>query len=321
MSYLKNTFREVSNPQDFKEEYLSSPDHSFCDSCSHTGGRQTSNFLEIATLEQLKQLHKQSSFSSTRRKFYTAVLLTAGSARETIGSHTYTFSAGMLYFIPEYQLHTIHHWSEDIRGYHCIFDADYFLLCLKNQVRLNEYPFFQHGHPPFIDLSQEEMEGMVGLFQKLQAEYCQRQHFNDDLLVRLYLNVLLIEAERAYRSHENKVTTPLPRKEQLVASFKNLVSRHYMEWKQVTDYARLLYVHPHYLNDTIKEITGSPASSFIHHQLITEAKAQLIQSNESIAGIAAHLNFADQSYFGRFFRKHTGITPAQYRQQHRHHAS
>ncbi|SJZ77358.1 AraC-type DNA-binding protein [Chitinophaga eiseniae] len=318
MSYLKNTFREVSNPYDFKQEYLSSPEHSFCEACDTTARKQTSNFLEIATLEQLKRLHKNETFSGTRRKFYSMVLLTAGSVQETIGYNTYTFDAGMLYFIPENQLHAIHHWSDDVQGYHCIFDADYFLLCLKNQVKLHQYPFFQHDKKPFIRLSSEESALVAGLFSKLRQEHCNRQTFNDDLLVRLYLNVLLIETERIFLSQQGDNDPHLPRKEQLVASFKNLVSKHFQEYKLVTDYAKLLFVNPHHLNDTVKEITGSPASSFIHRQLITEAKAQLIQGNETIAGIANYLNFADQSYFCRFFKKQTGVTPLQYRNGHRH---
>ncbi|MBC9934177.1 AraC family transcriptional regulator [Chitinophaga qingshengii] len=321
MSYLKNTFREVSNPHDFKQEYLSSPEHSFCEACNDLAPKRTSNFLEIATLEQLKQLHKHDTFGGTRRKFYTMVLLTAGSVQETIGYHTHTFEAGTLYFIPENQLHAIHHWSKDVKGYHCIFDADYFLLCLKNQVKLHQYPFFQHDKSPFIRLTTTETDMVAGLFNKLRQEYCNRQTFNDDLLVRLYLNVLLIETERIFLSQNNDNDPHLPRKEQLVASFKNLVSKHYMDYKQVSDYAKLLFVNPHYLNDTVKEITGNPASSFIYRQLVTEAKAQLIQSSATIADIAIQLNFADQSYFGRFFKKHTGVTPLQYRHGHRHHGS
>ncbi|WP_160714879.1 helix-turn-helix domain-containing protein [Chitinophaga solisilvae] len=311
----KNTLK---TPLDFKQQYLSDGHHSFCAACDILPHQEKNNFLEIAPLEALKSLHKSASFDSARRRFYTAILLTAGNVRETIGHHTYTFDAGTLYFIPENQLHTIHSWSEDVKGYHCIFDTDYFLLCIKNQVKLNRFPFFQPGKDPYVKLSEEETAMMIPLFMKLSKEYCSRKTLNDDLLVRLYLNVLLIETEKVYQSQHIPVSRELPRKEQLTTSFRQLVSQHFLELRHVTDYARQLHVNAHYLNDTVKELTGRSASSFIHHQLMTEAKAQLIQTDETIAGISDSLNFTDQSYFCRFFKKHTGLTPLQFRKNHQH---
>jgi len=317
MGYIESKYREVSNPADFRKQYLSGEGHTFCDT-RHDAAAEGRAFLETAPLEQLKALHSQASFEGIRRNFYTMVLLTAGSARETIGYSSYRFSAGMLYFIPASQLHTIHSWSADIKGYHCIFDADYFLLCLKNQVRLNNFPFLQPGNAPFIQLSGAELNNMEDLFRRLQAARCSSNSKNDDLLVRLYLNVLLIEAEKIYHARQHKAQVSLPRKEQLAAAFKKLVSLHFIQLKQVSAYAKLLHVNPHYLNDTIKELTGKPASSFIYEQVITEAKAQLIQTSDTVSEIAFHLNFSDQSYFCRFFKKHTGLTPFQFRMQHQH---
>jgi AraC-like DNA-binding protein len=310
--------KEVSNPVDFKKQFLHNPEHSFCETCHSVHAPGQCSFLEIAPLELLKSLHKQPSFESVRRKFYTLVLVTAGSLTETIGYNTYTFGAGTLYFIPENQLHAIHGWSNDIKGYHCIFDADYFLLCLKNQVQLQQFPFMQPGKDPFLQLTAAESSAMKELLQKLSFEYCGRKTFNDDLLVRLYLNVLLIEAERIYQTQNPPPGRQQPRKEQLVARFRNLVAKHCIQYRQVANYARLLYVNPHYLNDTVKELTGRPASSFIYHQLLSEAKACLVQTDDTVANIAANLNFTDVTYFSRFFKKHAGVTPKQYRNGHHH---
>jgi AraC-like DNA-binding protein len=319
MGDLKIRYRELSHPLDFREQYLTNSNQSFCG----TGGgvcRQTHNFLEIAPLEQLKLLHKRPSFEHIRRNFYTMVLLTSGTSEESIGYNTYRFEGGVLYFIPENQLHSIHHWSDDIKGYHCIFDADYFLLCLKNQVRLNSSPLLQTGNDPFIRLSGTDLDAMQDLFKKLAAARCSRSTKNDDLLVRLYLNVLFIEAEKIYYAQENSQQAALSRKEQLLAGFKRLVSLHFMEYRQVSEYARMLHVNAHYLNDTIKELTGKPASRFIHDQLLNEAKACLVQTDHTVSQIAFRLNFSDQSYFCRFFKKHTGMTAFQFRAGHRHRA-
>lgn len=322
MTDLKNKPKEISNPDEFRKLFLSDSKTFSCPAGNrnhhfHFTGEKSS-FLEIRRLEELKALHKQKAFESTRRNFYTIVLLTAGNVKETIGHNTYEFGAGTLYFIPENQLHTIHKWSADIKGYHCIFDADYFLLCLKNQVKLSEYPFLQPDTETSIRLSVAESGMLEHLFKKMQFEYCMKKSLNDDLLIRLYLNVFLIEAERIYQHQKDIEQTSFPRREQLVAKFRKMVSHHFINLKQVTDYAERLYVTPHYLNDTVRELTGKPASRFIYDQIITEAKAQLIQTDDTITQIAANLNFADQSYFCRFFKKHTGMSPVQFRREHHH---
>ena len=204
-------------------------------------------------------------------------------------------------------------------GFMCLFDSDYFLLCLKHQIKLSSFLFFQFGQNPFVKLSEREVVMMEHLFWKLNNEKCQKQTFNDDLLVRMFLNIILIEAERIY--NRKKVETPfvLSRKEQLVARFQLMVNQKIITLKQVNEYASLLHVHPHYLNDVVKEITGYPASHFIQKQLINEIKSRLIQTNDTVGIIAEDLNFTEESYLGRFFKKQVGVTPIQYRKTHKQH--
>jgi AraC family transcriptional regulator, transcriptional activator of pobA len=305
----------LKNPTDFKQQYLSVPEHAGCEMSTNS---RTHNFFEAVPLEKLKLLHKQRSFTTTRRNFYTLVLVTRGSIRETIGYRNYEFGANTLYFIPENQLHTIGHWSHDVRGYHCIFDADYFLLCLRNQVRLNHYPFFQPDREPFMKISETEAGSLLSLFEKMHFEYCNRKNHNDDLLVRMYLNILLIEIERLYQHKQSAEDPRVPRRQQMVTQFRKLVAQHFLQKRQVADYAALLYVTPHYLNDTVKEITGKPASEFIYEELVREAKSHLIQTENTVTQIAGELNYSDQSYFCRFFKKQTGLSPQEFRKQHFH---
>lgn len=311
-------YKEVKTPGDFRKQFLSYPGQIFCDVENVVRRDLHKSFFEIAPLQGLKPLFKQNSFEPSRRQFYTIILITSGTTKETIGHNTYTFGRGTLYFISENQLQAVQSWSDDIQGYHCIFDTDYFLLCLKYQVKLAQYPFFQLFRRPYISLNEVEIERIEQLFQKLSSEFCNKKSFNDDLLIRLYLNALLLEAERIYLSQEGIEEQQLSRKEQLVAEFRRLVTKHFIEQKKVSHYARLLYVNAHYLNDTVKEVTGNAASTFIYQQLIAEAKAQLIQSSDSIATISENLSFTDQSYFCRFFKKHTGITPQHFRQEQGH---
>ena len=71
----------------------------------------------------------------------------------------------------------------------------------------------------------------------------------------------------------------------------------------MNEYAELLYVHPNYLNDVVKEITGFPGKSlFIQKQLIQEAKSRLVKTSDTVSMIAMELQFMDDSYFKDFLR-------------------
>jgi AraC family transcriptional regulator, transcriptional activator of pobA len=310
------TIKHINNPADFHRAYLVDQPLSLCDAGSMSKGHQQDNFCIVGTLEQLKSAQKKKSFGAARRNFYTMVLITSGTVQEKIGPHSYTFGANTLYFIPKNQLHVMEQWSRDVKGFHCIFDTEYFLLCLKHQIKLNEFPFFQHGQDVSLKLSDTEVSVFAELFKKLKFEYCARKNHNDDLLVRLYLNVFLLEASRLYHRKRNTAAAEVPRSQLLVTEYQQLVALHYKDKRLVSDYAALLYVTPHYLNDTIKAITGHSASEYIHDSLITEAKSLLIQTELTITQIATELNFSDQSYFCRFFKSKTGQAAKAFREKH-----
>ena len=102
---------------------------------------------------------------------------------------------------------------------------------------------------------------------------------------------------------------------------KNLLSQYFLaavnerfrEMHEVTDYAVLLRITSGHLSEMIKSQTGKPALKHIHERMISEAKYQILHTDNFLKHIAIDLGFADASYFNRFFKRETGITPASYR--------
>jgi AraC family transcriptional activator of pobA len=293
--------------------------HDATDLLCDTGDLQSKDsggFCEINTLQALRSLHKKVLYEGVRRSFYTVILVTAGVIEETLNHIKYKIKPGSLYFIPQNIPSTTHLWSDDIEGYQFVFDADFFLLCEKNQVRLNSYPFFNEANQPFVQLSEAEQSAIEITLRNITAEFCKSKITKNDLLVKLYLNALLMEVERIYNSQDDKVELTLSRKEQITTNFKNLVAQHAGKLKQVSEFAERLHITPHYLNDIIRETTGIPASRLIQLQILSLAKSHLVQTSLTVSEISNALHFTDHSYFSRFFKKHTGITPLHFRQGH-----
>lgn len=272
-----------------------------------------SNFLIIQALSS--QLKKSQAYEEivSDRNLYKIVLVTQGTVCLKIGDQNYDIKSPSLYFIAPGQISQLISHSPEVEGFCISFDIDYFLLCLKNQVQLCFYPFFQFNQYPLLPLNNAECQKIQALVQKIAIEYNSRHELNDDLLTKLYLNILLIEIERFYKLKSGTEQQKQSRKGLITAKFKQLVEKNFLLVRKVSEYADLLSIAPNYLNDIVKETTRQSASEIIHERLTLEAKAQLIQTELSINEIAYQLQFNDSSYFCRFFRKQTGVSPQVFR--------
>ena len=95
--------------------------------------------------------------------------------------------------------------------------------------------------------------------------------------------------------------------------FLKLVAEHHHTERTVLFYADKMCLTPKYLSKLVKSATGRSAPEWIDSYVILEIKNMLKYSDMPIKEIAARMNFSNQSVFHKYFRAHTGMTPAQYR--------
>lgn len=105
------------------------------------------------------------------------------------------------------------------------------------------------------------------------------------------------------------------RTEEYFANFTKLLSENYKQERSVAFYARSLCITPKYLTTIIKQVSGKSVSEWINALVILEAKTLLKNTSMSIQEIAYTLNFPNQSFFGSYFKRNTGMSPVQYRMQ------
>ena len=101
----------------------------------------------------------------------------------------------------------------------------------------------------------------------------------------------------------------------ILDNFKSLLNKKYKEITSVNDFANLLNITPNYLNIIVKETTGLTANELLHKRIILEAKRLLINNQLDIVQIAFELGFKDGSYFARFFKRSTGLSPTEFRSE------
>jgi AraC family transcriptional regulator, transcriptional activator of pobA len=98
--------------------------------------------------------------------------------------------------------------------------------------------------------------------------------------------------------------------------FRALLDGHYVDHWSVERYAHELAISETSLNRLCRRVTGSTGFDFVQRRLALEARRRLIHDTSSVRGIASELGFKDSAYFCRFFRRHNGLSPTEFRRRH-----
>jgi AraC family transcriptional activator of pobA len=99
--------------------------------------------------------------------------------------------------------------------------------------------------------------------------------------------------------------------------FRQLIENRYAQHWPVQRFARELGLSETSLNRLCRRLTGSTGFDLLQQRLALEARRRLIYATDSVSGIAGALGFKDSAYFSRFFRRHGGVSPQEFRRRHR----
>lgn len=242
-----------------------------------------------------------------RHNFYHLLLFTKGSGEHTIDFETFDVEPWQIYFMAPGQIHT---WSfeGDIEGYVVNFDPDFFKTFLLRPDYISSFSFFSgRVRDEVFTIKETERQVITDAFERL------RNHMQEADFVRISLLYIfhLLESQRT-------VTASLPDdgyNHTLLRNFLNLIELNYKTLRLPKEYAALLYITPNHLNALSQEASGMSAGEIIRNRVLLEAKRMLVLNDYTISEIAYELNFSDNSYFTKFFKKGENITPEEFRKQ------
>jgi len=246
-----------------------------------------------------------------RHNYYMILLATEGTGSQLIDFKSYPIDAGMVFLLYPGMIHA---WEKDenLKGYLLFFTQEFFTLRF-NDNNLLQFPFFNSSYSlPYVKFPEEEIENISCFFEKMLQDYKK----NDDYMVsalRSYLNILLIQCGRIYQSKKPVENEEQHQSKLLIKNFEYLIDENFKEKKLVKDYAKLLHITPNYLNIICKESLDKSAGELIRDRVILEAKRMLSHENLTVGEIGYELNFKDNAYFCRFFKKKEGLSPDKFR--------
>lgn len=186
---------------------------------------------------------------------------------------------------------------------------------IKNMMPL----FLKFVENPTLALTPEESRSMRGMIAQIERETRGPEtHFSFDIVSGLIAATIYKVGDIMYHylaEHPEGQNNSHNRAEEYFKQFTHLLGEHFREERSVGFYARQLCITPKYLTTLIKRISGQSVSEWIDNYVILEAKALLKYSTMSIQEIAYYLNFPNQSFFGSYFKRNTGMSPSQYKAQ------
>lgn len=250
--------------------------------------------------------------SPHKHQFYEVLLVKAGTMIHNVDYQEYTIQADTLFFISQGQLHL---WGktniDSIRGYRLMFTEDFFEVGQPGSSFLFELIYLDNVYqtPQLSVLSSSRQ--IFDYFELMHQEFG-RSDCNTQAL-RSLLFLALTETQRIANAQRNS----LPNRQQMLIykQFVQLLEVHFADKWSVERYAEQLNTSPRQLNRVLQDVAQQSFMDIVQNRLALEAKRMLSLSTLSVSQIGDQLGFDDSSYFSRFFKRHTQLTPLEFRQR------
>ena len=246
---------------------------------------------------------------------YQLIWVEEGAGTLSAEGKTVDFEGSWVTFIVPNTLHSIS-FEKDTVGRSLYFTHDFMNIgylgnMLQNFMGNVSVPMYKYTNIP-----DDKLQLWQQLFSNLKQEFENPNALGYNASIKAWLSLVLtqlVRIESAQYNHDNNHDSM--RSEQLTNQFINLLEQHYKEERRVEFYAHHTGVSVDTLSNHIRAVMRRTVGKVIRERVVLEAKRQLVYSDKTVSQVAHWLNFEDDSYFIRFFKRETGMTPNKYKKQ------
>ena len=272
--------------------------------------------IEIIRLEDLNKRKKNFDHSpedAHQIEFYKLVLYTNGTSKHLVDFVWHDVQKDTLMYLSKGQVNA-YKFNDKLKGYVIIFTEDYF----KKQ--LNKMPndtvirlFTSHLFSPKTKLPKNSN---ASTYIRLLFEefYKHTERFNKKNVIDSLFHIIFSKVEEIKKNHTHHIKES--NKLKLFLNFQSLLKSDFAKNRNADYYAKKLNITYKHLNLVCKEIIHSTAKHYIDEFVILEAKRSLINSSIKSTELAYSMGFEESTNFVKYFKKHTGFTPNNFKKEH-----
>lgn len=200
------------------------------------------------------------------------------------------------------------------RGYLLLFSLELKqeIMSLTSGIRFPKAGNLKRLYPE-QSLTDDECAIVLSRIERIKKYIADSDHLYRATVIKNEVINLLLDITNSRWKKYGEGDVAFSRNEVIRQRFHDLLLENCRKHRDVGFYAQELCVTPDYLSKIIRECDGQSALKWITNAVVTEAKLLLRRPDMNINQIAIELNFPDQSTFGKFFKRNTGISPARYK--------
>jgi AraC family transcriptional regulator, transcriptional activator of pobA len=270
------------------------------------------DFIHAETIASRSSIHDWTIRAHRHRNLFQILLIERGGGEMMFEAARLPFAAPAAILVPAASAHGFHFLPNVTEGWVLTFTEDAAVALADRAGEALARLRALAAHPIVAISDDAERARLSALCAELFEEgSLGREGYR--VAMRGLLALIAVGVARLAASRARSGTVTLAPADTTVAQLRALVDEFFRREHQLGFYAEKLGMTVDRLNDHVKHATGVTAGHLIRQRVLTEAKRQLVFTTQPIQDIAEELSFSDPSHFARFFRKHTGTTPHEFR--------
>ena len=256
--------------------------------------------------------HASISREPQRLNFILMALCRKGKATYSIDTREQTVLPGDLFFISERHIIDNFEASDDFDSLCIMLSTQFYHGFVQNVKNVSSLLLFSMNNP-VVSLTKQEIQTYENFFMVIREKIADENHHYRKELVQALLLAMFYDMSGVIYRIEQSSAKKQSRSDVIFARFIALLQENFRKERRVGWYASQLEITAKYLSEVVKNVSKRTPNEWIDSYVVLEIRVLLKNSPKSIKEITEELNFPNQSFLGKYFKEHVGVSPSEYR--------
>lgn len=249
---------------------------------------------------------------AARMNFILMALCIHGKAQYSIDTREQIVKPGDLLFISEGHIVDNYMASPDFECLSILVSTKFYHDFVQNVKNVSSLLLFSMNNP-VVALTPMEIQTYSNYYQTIREKMTNKEHPYRTELVKALLLTMFYDMSGVIYRVEQKAHKVQTRADAYFANFIKLLEKNYHTERRVSWYAEQLDITAKYLSELVKQVSKRTPTDWIDAYVILEMRVLLKNTTKSIKEITDALHFPNQSFMGKYFKEHMGMSPTEFR--------